>query len=78
MKNSIVKLDTNKNISKQGMEIIENNDFFRDLSNIMENDEFNTFFKKYLNDWVDVKAIIVYMILYSEFKEKYWFKLVSC
>ena len=44
MKNSIVKLDTNKNISKQGMEIIENNDFFRDLSNIMENDEFNTFF----------------------------------
>ena len=71
MKNSIVKLDTNKNISKQGMEIIENNDFFRDLSNIMENDEFNTFFKKYLNDWVDVKAIIVYMKLYSEFKEKY-------
>ena len=71
MKNSIVKLDTNKNISKQGMEIIENNDFFRDLSNIMENDEFNNFFKKYLNDWVDVKAIIVYMKLYSEFKEKY-------
>lgn len=71
MKNSIVKLDTNKNISKQGMEIIENNDFFRDLSNIMENDEFNTFFKKYLNDWIDVKAIIVYMKLYSEFKEKY-------
>ena len=37
----------------------------------MENDEFNTFFKKYLNDWVDVKAIIVYMKLYSEFEEKY-------
>ena len=70
-KNSIVKFETGKNINKLGKEIIEKNDFFKDLSNIMENEEFNTFFKKYLNDWIDVRAIIVYMILYSEFKEKY-------
>lgn len=70
-KNSIVKFETGKNINKLGKEIIEKNDFFKDLSNIMENEEFNIFFKKYLNDWVDVRAIIVYMKLYSEFKEKY-------
>ena len=37
----------------------------------MENKDFDAFFKKYLNNWIDVKAIIVYMKLYSEFKEKY-------
>ena len=70
-KNSIVKFETGKKINKLGKEIIEKNDFFRDLSTIMENKDFDAFFKKYLNDWVDVRAIIVYMKLYSEFKEKY-------
>ena len=37
----------------------------------MENKHFNAFFKKYLNDWLDVRSIIIYMKLYSEFKEKY-------
>ena len=37
----------------------------------MENKEFNDFFKKYLNSWIDVRCIIIYMKLYSEFKEQY-------
>lgn len=37
----------------------------------MENSEFDSFFKKYMTDWQDVKAVIVYMKLYSEFKKKY-------
>ena len=71
MENSIINIPTELDIYDKGKEIIEKNTFFKDLSNIMENEEFNTFFKKYLNDWLDVKSIIIYMKLYSEFKEKY-------
>lgn len=71
MENKIVKFKSKEDINKLGREIIEKNNFFRDLSNIMENEEFNTFFNKYMTDWIDVRAIIVYMKLYSEFKEKY-------
>ena len=64
MENSIINIPTELDIYDKGKEIIEKNTFFKDLSNIMENEEFNTFFKKYLNDWLDVKSIIIYMKLY--------------
>lgn len=69
--NTIVKFQSKEIYNKLGSEIIEKNKFFRDLSNIMENPEFNEFFNKYLNNWLDVKSIIIYMKLYAEFKEKY-------
>lgn len=69
--NTIVKFQSKEIYNKLGSEIIEKNDFFRDLSNIMENPEFNDFFNKYLNNWLDVRSIIIYMKLYAEFKEKY-------
>ena len=69
--NTIVKFQSKEIYNKLGSEIIEKNDFFRDLSNIMENPQFNEFFNKYLNNWLDVRSIIIYMKLYAEFKEKY-------
>ena len=69
--NIIIKNDNKIELYKQGKEIINKNNFFKDLSNIMENKEFNDFFKKYLNSWIDVRCIIIYMKLYSEFKEQY-------
>ena len=69
--NSIINIKTSLVIKEKGSEIKVNNDFFNDLSKIMENSEFNSFFKKYMTDWQDVKAVIVYMKLYSEFKKKY-------
>ena len=69
--NSIVNIQTSLVIKEKGCEIKLNNDFFNDLSKIMENSEFDSFFKKYMTDWQDVKAVIVYMKLYSEFKKKY-------
>ena len=71
MENNIIKNDKRVELYNKGKEIIDKNDFFKDLSNIMENEEFNNFFKKYLNSWIDVRCIIIYMKLYSEFKEKY-------
>ena len=40
--NIIIKNDTNIKMYNKGKKIIENNDFFKDLSNIMENEEFKT------------------------------------
>ena len=71
MENKITVKNDNEKIVLQGKEIIKNNDFFKDLSNIMENEEFTNFFDKYLNNWMDVRCIVIYMKLYSEFKEKY-------
>ena len=69
--NIIIKNNANTKMYDKGKEIIDTNNFFKDLSNIMENEEFNSFFKKYLTNWMDVRCIIIYMKLYSEFKEKY-------
>ena len=69
--NIIIKNDTNVEMYNKGKKIMDNNNFFKDLSNIMENEEFNSFFNKYLTNWMDVRCIIIYMKLYSEFKEKY-------
>lgn len=75
MEKKITVKNDNEKIVLQGKEIIENNEFFKDLSNIMENEEFTNFFDKYLNNWMDVRCIVIYMKLYSEFKEKY--KLIN-
>ena len=43
------------------IEILNENDFLRDLSNLMENHEFKNFFDKYLGDWCDVRCSIIYI-----------------
>lgn len=56
---------------EKGNEILDSNNFLRDLSSLMENPEFKQFFDNYLGDWCDVRCSIIYMKLYSELKEKY-------
>ena len=65
--NIIIKqqmIDTGKNK-------IKNNEFMRDLSELMENELFSSFFKKYMSDWDTLKCTAIYMRLYAEFKIKY-------
>jgi hypothetical protein len=54
-----------------GEKIIENNDFLKDICELMENEQFNKFFNKYMSDWMDIKCSVTYMKLYDEFKKKY-------
>ena len=54
-----------------GKDKINNNDFMKDLSDLMENEQFSNFFKKYMTDWDTLKCTTIYMRLYSEFKDKY-------
>jgi len=37
----------------------------------MENEKFNNFFNKYMNDWIGIKSTVTYMKLYTELKNKY-------
>lgn len=64
-------ISTSENALKFGNKMLNENNFLRDLTSLMENEEFKTFFDKYMNNWVSVKSSIMYMKLYSEFKEKY-------
>jgi hypothetical protein len=69
---SIIEHNKQENILiKNGKEITENNEFLKDLSNLMENEEFKTFYNKHMTNWMDIKCTAIYMRLYTEFKTKY-------
>ena len=62
----------NKNMAmEKGSKSLENNEFFQDLTTLMENETFTRFFNKHMNDWIDVKSSVTYMKLYQELREKY-------
>ena len=69
--NKLVEYDNNKNRLLEGKRKIENNEFLRDLSNLMENEEFKKFFNKHMSSWMDIKCTVTYMKIYDEFKKKY-------
>tara|TARA_B100001057_G_scaffold495002_2_gene592900 strand:+ start:2836 stop:3246 length:411 start_codon:yes stop_codon:yes gene_type:complete len=52
-------------------DIISENDFFKELTEIMEDEKFMRFFTKYMGSWLDIKSSVIYMKMYNEFKEKY-------
>ena len=62
-----------KNVSsiKKGNELINENEFFNDLSELMENDKFKSFFNKYFTNWTEIKSNVIFMNLYQEIKNKY-------
>lgn len=55
----------------EGQRIMRENEFFQDLVELMENEQFKKFFKKHMSNWVEVKSTLIYMKLYDEFKSKY-------
>lgn len=58
-------------IRDNGNKLIDNNEFFKDLSEIMEDEKFCTFFQKYFYNSTESKITIIYMTLYNEFKTKW-------
>ena len=66
----IINAQTQKQI-QEGNRKIEENEFFQDLTTLMENPTFVRFFEKHLSSWIEVKSSITYMKLYKEFKDKY-------
>jgi hypothetical protein len=71
-KETIVNNDNIKNnIIKEGSIILNENDFFKDLNNTMENIEFKDFYEKYFRTSIDIKIILLYMKLYETIKLEY-------
>ena len=70
MMNAITKINSN-DMTDKGGELIEKNEFFRDLSELMENEKFSIFFEKYFKNMTESKITLVYMKLYNEMKTKY-------
>ncbi len=70
-KNNILVQNKSNEIVEKGHEILENHTFFKDLSELMENEQFSSFFEKYFTDMNESKITLVYMKLYKEFKDKW-------
>lgn len=61
----------NNSEMEEGKKILETNEFFQDLSDLMEDEKFVRFFNKHMSSWIDIKGTMTYMKLYDEFKKKY-------
>jgi 2C-methyl-D-erythritol 2,4-cyclodiphosphate synthase len=52
------------------MECVEHRDFLSHVGDIMEDETFRTFFKKYFDDWDDVVSAVMLMKTYYILSEK--------
>lgn len=68
--NQIIDYNKSQQI-KKGTKTIEENEFFQDLTTLMEDETFIRFFDKHMSNWIDVKSSVTYMKLYKEFQDKY-------
>lgn len=59
-------------MKSSGSRILQKNNFFSDLVNLMENKEFKFFYEKYFNDWTDIETMIFYMKLYQSITNEYY------
>ena len=59
------------NIDNKGKKLVEKNNFFKDLSDIMTDKKFSNFFDKYFKTMDDIKTTVIYMKLFKLFENKY-------
>jgi hypothetical protein len=69
--NAIVNNNMKNNIISSGKDILEENDFLKNLNIIMENNDFRVFYENYFKDFSDIKVVILYMKLYETIKKEY-------
>ena len=68
---ALIKQTSFDMIRDNGNELLNNNEFFKDLSDIMEDEKFRKFFQKYFYNSTESKITLIYMTLYDEFKTKW-------
>ena len=72
MDNILVKKEENEYIAlKKGEKIISTNIFFQDFISLMQNIEFDEFYKKYFTNWSDIETMVFYMKLYKALEYGY-------
>ena len=61
-----------KNIINEGNQIYKENDFLRDLYNMMTDNNFRLFVNKYLDKWDNIKNIILFIKLFETIEKEYF------
>lgn len=67
----IISNEVKKNIINEGKHILEENNFFNDLDNIMIDNNFRSFYNTYFKDFTDIKVVLLYMKLYETIQIEY-------
>ena len=80
-KNKQITITTSTNLEKlgkveklgkeKGKKILQNNNFFNELNEIMKDDKFRPFYEKYFQDSTDVKSVLLYLKLYETLQKEY-------
>ncbi len=66
-----IKNELKKNIINEGKNILQENDFFYGLDDVMNNNNFRSFYNNYFKDFSDIKVVILYMKLYETIQIEY-------
>lgn len=61
----------NEDLVETGKKMVEKNEFFDDLTELMENPRFLNFYNKYLYSTTEIKTTMIYMKLYDNIKKKF-------
>ena len=58
-------------IEEKGIQLVEKNPFFKDLSELMSDKKVANFFDKYFKNMDDIKTTVIYMKLFRLFQKRY-------
>jgi hypothetical protein len=72
MDKQLIKINNKNNIINEGNQIYEENNFLRDLYNMMSDSNFRIFVNKYLDKWDNIKNIILFIKLFETIEKEYY------
>ena len=69
--NKIVLINNDNEGIAKCENLLNTNDFFKELTEIMEDKRFSNFFEKWFTTLGEIKVTVIYMKLYNELKKKW-------
>ena len=71
----LVLINKNREIlskmDEEGIKLVDKNDFFNDLSEVMSDVKVTRFFDKYFKNFEEIKSTVIYMKLFRLFQQRY-------
>ena len=71
----LVLINKNREIlskmDEEGIKLVDKNDFFNDLSEVMSDEKVTRFFDKYFKNIEEIKSTVIYMKLFRLFQQRY-------
>ena len=71
----LVLINKNREIlskmDEEGIKLVDKNDFFNDLSEVMSDEKVTRFFDKYFKNFEEIKSTVIYMKLFRLFQQRY-------